>query len=1055
MNARPVVVHEKVFFVFAVLVATALASVTVPGGERAATKPAKSARKNANLTKSIPPPGATNESDDVQAGAAWGWKLLTYPKTTIPSEAFTKARGWIRSNITDGRPWPDAKKGLPQSSGTTKSSLTVDSGDWTFLGPRPIDESTKPAGGYSFGLVSGRFNGIAIDKRTTGTPGAIVAYAAAASGGVWKSTNCCSSASTWSPLWDNGVAATQAAGAIELDPNNQSIVYAGTGDYDGAAGSSGDQFGEGIMRSTDGGATWTQLASSVFTPFAAGSPIYGDSNISVLRVDPNNSQTILAGTSHDLYISHDAAATWAICSFGANPVNPVTGAGGAANQITDILLDSNANPTVVYVAVGVRNSSINGDNGVYKGTIPATGCPSLTLMANGWPANTGNGTGGATAVGRIKLAGSRGNGTNSLTVYAQVHNVASGNALGTWVTRNQGTSWTLLGGSADANYKDCTATATNEGQDWYNLFLIADPGNDKTLYIGRTSLYKATVDAGYANVTLQNLANVYTPTCPGQGGLHPDQHGVAWISGTGATSQFLVGNDGGIYTSNGAPTGFQNLNQTINATQFYAGQTGPNFAGGAAQIVFAGAQDNGHASWDSSQPVTVWQSRTTTGDGFFTAFDALAGTLTAGNWYAEAPNGNFVRSTTGAAGAFTSGALPWITANDRPAWAAPFRVDTLHCSATNCSNVIFGSAHLWSSVDGAASWNVAGVYDVTKGAGSITALDIARSDPGSVIVGTSDGEVNVATGVFTGANCTAAAANTASFSCAANANPSWFYATNFNAVLPNRAILGVTFDPTVNGRIYAAVGGFNENTPSTPGHVFLGAWNGSSWVWYDRTGNLPDIPATSVMVNPANINEVFVGTYMGFYYTDAIGATPPVWYRYQYGMPDTRVNYLAVDRGPAGSPLASTTLTAFTFGRGAYAIRLPGSTSSFPPHEVPATMTAKRNTTTPANVDLTWDPSSCPNPDVDLFWGNLTGSPSGFATITGASCHLGTSGTATNVALPAPPAGSGIWFVLAGTDDIHSTISSFGRTSNGSPEAFTGWNALCTETVQSTVATCP
>ncbi|HEX4825418.1 MAG TPA: hypothetical protein VFV19_14030 [Candidatus Polarisedimenticolaceae bacterium] len=1058
MKARRSTFGRSVYLVLAVAAATAAVGSAMAGAPPAAAKPAKRVKSRHTkdaLNKSVPPPGETNESDDIQNGVAWGWKLLTYPKTTIPSQAFTKARAWIGANVKDGAPWPYATKGLPASPGTSEASAPVDSGDWSFLGPRPIDESTKPPGGYTSGLVSGRFNAIALDKRTTGSPGAIVAYGAAASGGVWKSTNCCGSASTWSPLWDGGVAATQAAGAIELDPNNQSIIYAGTGDYDGAGGSSGDQFGEGIMRSGDGGATWAELAPAVFTPFAAGSPVYGDSNITVLRVDPNNSPTLLAGTSHDLYISHDSAVSWSICSFGASPLNPMTGTGGAANQVTDILVDSSTNPTTVYVAVGFRFSNLNGDNGVYKGTIPASGCPTLTLMANGWPANTGNGTSGATNVGRIRLAGSRGNGTSSLTIYAQVAGVAPGNALGTWVTTNAGTSWALLGGSADANYKDCAAAATNETQDWYDLFLLADPGNDKTLYVGRTSLYKATVDATYANMTIQNLANVYSTACPGYGGLHSDQHGAAWISGTGGSTQFLIGNDGGIYASNGTPTGFQNLNQTLNVTQFYAGQSGPNFAGGGTQFIFAGAQDNGHASWDSSEPAAVWQSRTTTGDGFFTAFDPIAGTITAGNWYAEAPNGNFVRSTAGASGAFTLGTLPWITGHDRPSWASPFRVDTLHCSTTNCNNLVFGAAHLYSSADGAATWTAAGNVDVTKGSGSIIALDVARSEPTSVVVGTSDGEVDVAVGVFAGANCTAAAANTASFACAANTTPSWYYATNFNSVLPNRAILGVTFDPTTNGRIYAAVGGFNENTPTTPGHLFMAAYNGSTFVWSDKTGNLPDIPATSVVVNPANVNEVFVGMYMGFYYTDNINATPPVWYRYQYGMPDTRVNYLAVDRGSQATPLASTTLTAYTFGRGAYGIRLPGTTGSFPPHEVPATMTAKRNTTTPANVDVTWDPSSCPNPDLDLFWGSFTGSASGFATITGAACHLGTSGVAANVALPAPPPGSGIWFVLAGTDDIHAAISSFGKVSSGLPESFTGWSGLCTETTQNTSGSCP
>ncbi len=999
--------------------------------------------------KAVARPGATGEGDGIRQRAEWGWRLLTYPKTTIPEQPFTKAQAWVRAHVSDGQRWPGASNGLPQFARTLAS---ITAGNWTLLGPKPIDTSTQPVG-YVYGLATGRFNAIVVDQRTVNSAGSVVAYAGAAAGGIWKSTNCCSTATTWSPLWDSGVSATQTVGAIELDPNNQDVVYVGTGDYDGAAGASGDQFGEGIMRSADGGATWTQLASNVFTPFAAGSPIYGDSNVSVLRVDPRNSQTVVAGTSHDLYISHDAATSWSICSFGANPLNPMTGAGGAANQITDLLVDSSTNPTTVYVAVGYRLSNYNGDNGVYKGTIPASGCPTLTLMASGWPANTGNGTSGATAVGRIKLASSRGNGTSSLTIYAQVHDVNSSGALGTWVTTNQGTSWTNLSGTSQANYKDCAATATNETQDWYDLFLIADPGNDKTLYVGRTSLYKETVDPSYSSATLQNLANVYTTTCAGYGTLHPDQHGVTWLRGTGATTQFLLGNDGGVYTADGTPTGFAQMNQAIDATQFYAGQTSANFAGGTTQYVFAGAQDNGEASWDSSQPGLTWQARANGGDGFFTAFDPIAGTLSAGNWYSEYVNGHFFRSTTGAAGSFSAASGSWST--DRPAWSSPFRVDTFHCSSASCQNLVFGAAHLFASGDGATTWTVSGLYDVTKGSGSIITLDVAPSDPTAVVVGTSDGNVQVAVGVFTGANCAPASANTASFSCTANSFPSWYDATGFNFVLPNRAILGVTFDPTINGRIYAAVGGFNENTPTTPGHVFMAEYNGSSFTWFDKTGNLPDIPVSSILVNPANASQVFVGTFLGFFYTDNIFAAPPVWYRYEYGLPDTRVDFLAVDRGSPATPFASTTLTAFTYGRGAYAIRLPGTTGTFPPHPIASTMRASRNAVTPANVDVTWDQAACPNPDVDLFWGNMTVPHPTFNAIVGAFCHLGTSGAASNLALPNPTPGNGIWFVMTGTDDAHATISSFGTASNSAQEAFTGWPGLCSETTQNTSTSCP
>ena len=52
----------------------------------------------------------------------------------------------------------------------------------------------------------------------------------------------------------------------------------------------------------------------------------------------------------------------------------------------------------------------------------------------------------------------------------------------------------------------------------------------------------------------------------------------------------------------------------------------------------------------------------------------------------------------------------------------------------------------------------------------------------------------------------------------------WVNVTGGNAVLPNRPVLGIALDPAVaaaNTPIgYAAVGGFNANTPATPGHVF-------------------------------------------------------------------------------------------------------------------------------------------------------------------------------------------------------------------------------------------
>jgi len=91
----------------------------------------------------------------------------------------------------------------------------------------------------------------------------------------------------------------------------------------------------------------------------------------------------------------------------------------------------------------------------------------------------------------------------------------------------------------------------------------------------------------------------------------------------------------------------------------------------------------------------------------------------------------------------------------------------------------------------------------------------------------------------------------------------------------------------------------------------------------DKTGNLPDVPASSVAVNPHNRKQVFVGTYFGFYYTDDVDAGTPVWVRYDAGLPNTVIKHLTIDRGPASDPLKGTTLAAFTYGRGVFVLKLP------------------------------------------------------------------------------------------------------------------------------------
>ena len=77
-------------------------------------------------------------------------------------------------------------------------------------------------------------------------------YVGAASGGVWKSTN---SAQSFVPIFDNQ--AVQAIGALAVSRSNHDIVWAGTGEAWAIRDS--DMMGDGIYKSTDAGANWTNM----------------------------------------------------------------------------------------------------------------------------------------------------------------------------------------------------------------------------------------------------------------------------------------------------------------------------------------------------------------------------------------------------------------------------------------------------------------------------------------------------------------------------------------------------------------------------------------------------------------------------------------------------------------------------------------------------------------------------------------------------------------------------------------------------------------------------
>lgn len=123
------------------------------------------------------------------------------------------------------------------------------------------------------GNVGGRIRAILIHPTTPSTM-----WVGSAGGGVWKTTN---SGSSWFPL--DGLAPYMAISCLAMDPKDPNKIYAGTGEggfFDTLQGSSNlaAPMGSGIWVTPDGGTNWSRLASTAGNDWVAVNRIAIDPN---------------------------------------------------------------------------------------------------------------------------------------------------------------------------------------------------------------------------------------------------------------------------------------------------------------------------------------------------------------------------------------------------------------------------------------------------------------------------------------------------------------------------------------------------------------------------------------------------------------------------------------------------------------------------------------------------------------------------------------------------------------------------------------------------------
>jgi hypothetical protein len=643
----------------------------------------------------------------------------SYPFDSIAPGAMQRALESVRGM----RGTPVAGTLLPNMS--RNGLVAAGSGAWRSIGPTPISPTSTYYNGR--GPTSGRVNAIAVHPRN----GSVI-YIATARGGVWKTVN---GGVTWMPLTDTQCALV--VNSIVLDPVNPEIVYAATGDHGGNFSNSC-----GVLRSTDGGANWTQLGAATF--------MLSNFNYSLLDlfVDPasagsTNSTTLLVSTNCGIYRSTNSGVSW--------------------TYIANICAES--------FALGASDGSV-----IYAGSLASTGVNRSTDHGLTW-------TKVYDATSRIKVASAP---SAPGTVYAAA---CAGSRLDRVLrTTDRGTTWVTV---------DSTLKSDFTRQCGYDLHIGVDGGDSKLVYVGGVSLYRSTnggatfTHSGDQQVHADQHAIATDPRAPGvvyagsDGGIFRSlDGGVTWTSlnATISTALFTRGiainplnpaqviggtQDNGTLETNGTSVwsevssgdgGYSAYDVNTGATAYTEyvwgdpGNAGPQRRIGNGGFAYENTginmTDRGafypplvvdpvrgrmlyfgtHRVYRTANSATLWtpiSGDLSQGSGVLTAIAAAA----------SDSNVVYAGSSDGRISATADLGLTWTTGTGLVnRYVTAITVDSTNARTAYATVSGFAGPHVWKTVDGGATWN-----SISKGLPDAPAND--------VIYQPATGELDVATDV--------------------------------------------------------------------------------------------------------------------------------------------------------------------------------------------------------------------------------------------------------------------------------------------------------------------
>jgi hypothetical protein len=879
-------------------------------------------------------------SEETKAVAAA--RAAALPPRVREAERFLAQRGWTRQGGILARTKALRKSGAAQSRHAS-ASPSVTGSTWSALGPTAVSTS-------SFGLVSGRVSSIAFDPSdATGN----VVYIGTTGGGVWKAANAGSSSTSsivFSALTDSlsalggAIDASISIGAVAVQPGGTGVILAGTGDPNDVLDS---YYGAGILRSTDGGNSWTliQESSDIKDGLSGQDFSFVGEGFAGIAFSGTTPSLVVAAVSEayegglvgaprssssveGLYYSTDSGASWHLSTIedGSSSIvqGPLITSGDVGNAGTAVVW--NQARQLFIAAVRYHGYYQSSDGATWTRLTNQPGA-NLASSAGYCPTNKGKTGSIACPIYRGALAVNPTTGdTFAWTVdlnnkdqglWQDLCNKASGGGCG-----NSSISFST---QRSTTALESSAATIADGN--YNLTLAAvASGSDTLLFAGAHDLWKCG-PLTTSGCTWRNTTN--TTTCMGAE-VGEFQHALAWNASN--SSEIFIGNDSGLWRSTDAvgesgsacsssdANHFQNLNGTLGSLAEVVSLS-PILT--SPYVMMAGVGVNGTAGVKASDVTTDWP-QILTGYGGSVAIDAS----NVNDWYVNDQAGVAIYRCSSTANCSTSdfGVSPVVNDadvsydGDDMAVPAPFLVDPL-----DDSQLLIGTCRIWRG-PASGSWStsdaISEIFDIDattfpcNGDGLIRTLAVLKL---------SSTTERIYVGMYGSASYGGNAAGhvfSATYDSSSSTAPSWTDLTLHTVANDSQAlnyygfdISGIAIDShdSTGQTVYVTVAGIKN--PLEDVRTVYRSTNGGA-TWTDITANLPAAPANAVVVDPQNASVVYVATDVGVYYTTNVSnctLTGAVcWAVFGAGLPEAPV--VALSAAPATA--SAQVLAAATYGRG-------------------------------------------------------------------------------------------------------------------------------------------